>query len=124
MTSSKTILCIDDHEPSLGGWCLYLQNAGFSVETASNGQEGLELFATQPIDLVLLDYAMPEINGEQVATIMRRIKPGVRIVMLSGASNIPKDVLGQVDAFIQKGEQPIVVLQTIEKLLNLPQRAA
>jgi len=82
------------------------------------------LFATQPIDLVLLDYAMPEINGEQVATIMRRIKPGVRIVMLSGASNIPKDVLGQVDAFIQKGEQPIVVLQTIEKLLNLPQRAA
>jgi CheY-like chemotaxis protein len=94
------------------------------VGTASNGQEGLELFATQTVDLVLLDYAMPEIDGEQVASIMRRIKPDVRIVMLSGASNIPDDVRSHVDAFIQKGEQPIVILQTIEKLLDLPQRAA
>jgi CheY-like chemotaxis protein len=121
---NQSILCIDDHEPSLAGWCLYLQNAGYSVETACNGQRGLELFATQAVDLVLLDYAMPVIDGEQVASIMRRIKPDVRIVMLSGVANIPEGVSCHVNVSIQKKERPIVVLQAIERLLDLPQRAA
>jgi CheY-like chemotaxis protein len=58
--SRQTILCVDDYETSLAGWCLYLQNAGYSVTTARTAQEGLELFATSPVDLVLLDYLMPE----------------------------------------------------------------
>ena len=58
-SKGQTLLCIDDHETSLAGWCLYLQSAGYKVETARNPQEGLELFAIHPIDLVLLDYAMP-----------------------------------------------------------------
>lgn len=73
-TGQKTLLCIDDHKPTLAGWCLYLQGAGYLVETAHGPQEGLQLFATQPIDLVLLDYAMPEVDGGEVAATMKRIK--------------------------------------------------
>src|SRR5207253_11125692 len=83
-TQVKTLLCIDDHESSVAGWCLYLQNAGYSVETAHSAQEGLELFAVRPIDLVLLDYAMPDRNGGEVAATMKRMKPDVCILMLSG----------------------------------------
>ncbi len=43
----RTLLCIDDHEESLAGWCLYLQNAGYNVQTARTPQEGLELFAVR-----------------------------------------------------------------------------
>ena len=81
--SLPTILCVDDYETSLAGWCLYLQRAGYSVITARTGQEGLERFAVSPVDLVLLDYAMPDSNGDDVAATMRRIKPDVRILMFS-----------------------------------------
>jgi len=71
-----SILCVDDYETSLAGWCLYLQNAGYSVTTARTPQEGLERFAVAPVDLVLLDYLMPESNGDDVAAMMKRMKPG------------------------------------------------
>ena len=122
--SQKTLLCIDDHKPSLAGWCLYLQGAGYSVETAHGAQEGLQLFATQPIDLVLLDYAMPEADGGEVAATMKRIKPQVRIVMFSGVSEVPPEARAHVDAFLQKGQPPSVVLQTIDELLQNTGRAA
>ncbi|HEY6937183.1 MAG TPA: response regulator [Terriglobales bacterium] len=120
----KTLLCIDDHKPSLAGWCLYLQGAGYSVETAHGAQEGLQLFATQPIDLVLLDYAMPEADGGEVAATMKRIKPQVRIVMFSGVSEVPPEARAHVDAFLQKGQPPSVVLQKIDELLQNTGRAA
>ena len=120
----KTLLCIDDHKPSLAGWCLYLQGAGYSVETAHGAQEGLQLFATQPIDLVLLDYAMPEADGGEVAATMKQIKPQVRIVMFSGVSEVPPEARAHVDAFLQKGQPPSVVLQKIEELLQGTGRAA
>lgn len=113
----RTLLCIDDHETSLAGWCLYLQNAGYCVQTARSAQEGLELFATRPIDLVLLDYAMPGMNGREVAATMKRIKPDVRIVLFSGVS-LAESETTEADAFVQKGQHPLVLVHTIEKLLG------
>src|SRR5947209_14114841 len=63
--SGPSILCVDDYETSLGGWCLYLQGEGFSVTTARTAQEGLQLFAVSPVDLVLLDYDLPDSNGNE-----------------------------------------------------------
>lgn len=119
----KTILVIDDYETSAAGWGLYLHNAEYSVETAYTPEEGLQLFATQPVDLVLLDYAMPAIDGGQVAATMKHMKPGVPILMLSGLPQVPEQDLAHIDAFIQKGQEPGVVLQKIEQLLDRQQVA-
>lgn len=115
--TGKTLLCIDDHETAVAGWCLYLQSAGYSVETAFSATEGLLLFATQPIDLVLLDYAMPDANGGEVAATMKRMKPDVRVLMFSGVPNIPESARVHVDAFLEKGQHPTVVLSKIDELL-------
>src|SRR5689334_14715655 len=114
----QSILCVDDYETSLAGWCLFLQNAGYSVTTARTAQEGLELFATSPVDLVLLDYVMPDTNGDDVAATMKRIKPDVRILMFSGVSHLPEKARLHVDAFLQKGQPPLVVLNKISELLE------
>jgi response regulator RpfG family c-di-GMP phosphodiesterase len=119
-----TILCVDDYETSLGGWGLYLQSAGYLVTTAQTAQEGLQLFAVSPVDLVLLDYAMPDSNGDDVAATMKRIKPNVRILMFSGVPDVPENALLHVDAFLQKGQPPTVVLEKIRELLNSPGKAA
>jgi len=116
--SRPTILCVDDYETSLAGWCLYLQSAGYSVTTARTAQEGMERFAVSPVDLVLLDYVMPDSNGDDVAATMRRIKPNVRILMFSGMPNVPEDARRHVDAFLQKGQAPQAVLEKIRELLR------
>ena len=122
--SQPAILCVDDYETSLCGWCLYLQGEGYLVTTAQTAQEGLQLFAVSPVDLVLLDYALPDSNGDDVAAIMKRIKPDVRILMFSGIPNIPENARRNVDAFLQKGESPVVVLEKIRELLNSSGKAA
>jgi DNA-binding response OmpR family regulator len=119
-----TILCVDDYETSLAGWCLYLQQAGFAVTTARTAQEGLERFAVSLVDLVLLDYAMPDSNGDEVAATMKRIKPDVRILMFSGVSQVPEHARLHVDAFMQKGLSPTIVLEKIRELLASSQRVA
>ena len=116
----SAILCVDDYKTSLAGWCLYLQNAGYSVTTARTAQEDLERFAVSPVDLVLLDYAMPDGNGDDVAAMMRRIKPDVRILMFSGVLKVPENAQLHVDAFLQKGQMPPVVLDKIRELLKSP----
>lgn len=113
----KTLLCIDDHEAALAGWCLYLQQAGYSVQSARTAQEGLQIFATQPVDLVLLDYLMPEMNGAEVATTMKHMKPDVRIVLFTGAL-IDANRRAKIDAVIEKGTPPSVLLQRIQELLE------
>lgn len=67
---------------------------------------------------------MPEVDGGEVAATMKQIKPQVRIVMFSGVSEVPENARVHVDAFLQKGQPPSVVLQTIEELLADTQHAA
>jgi CheY-like chemotaxis protein len=124
LMSRPTILCVDDYEASLAGWCLYLQSMGFSVITARTGQEALEMFAMSPVDVVMLDYAMPHIKGDEVAATMKQIKPEVRILMFSGVADVPEGAQNLVDAFLRKGLSPAVVLEKIRELLPSTQGAA
>jgi ABC-type uncharacterized transport system involved in gliding motility auxiliary subunit len=67
---------------------------------------------------------LPDSNGDDVAAIMKRIKPDVRILMFSGVPNVPENARLHVDAFLQKGESPTVVLQKIRDLLHSSGKAA
>lgn len=110
------MLCIDDEPNALAGWCLYLQSAGYDVRSASSAQEGLELFATQPVDAVVLGYSMPEMDGAEVAATMKQIKPEVVILMFSGRSALR--LLSSVDAWLTKEVHPEVLLWKLEGLLE------
>lgn len=61
------ILCIDDEPKGLQVRQVLLEMDGYRVLTATSGREGLELFATNPVRTVVLDYRMPEMDGGQVA---------------------------------------------------------
>ena len=113
------ILCIDDATIGLEASKELLEISGYEVLTAQSGKEGLELFLSHPIDAVLLDYQMPGMNGNRVASQMRKVKRHVPILMLSGYSELPPDEIGCVDALLYKGESWSTVLSTLERLLNL-----
>lgn len=111
------VLCVDDETVGLSVRKLILESKGYRVYTAENGPLALELFASQPIELVILDYKMPGMNGDVVAERMRRINPRVPILMLSAYVDLPGDTLALVDRYITKGEPPQVLLAAVAELL-------
>jgi CheY-like chemotaxis protein len=113
------ILCIDDAITALEASKELLEISGYEVLTAQSGKEGLELFLSHPIDAVVLDYQMPGMNGNRVASQMRRVKPHVPILMFSGYSELSLGEVGCVDAILHKGESWSTVISTLERLLNL-----
>ena len=73
---SKTVLCVDDEKIGLRVRKIMLESRGYAVLTANNGPEGLKVFDENHVDLVVLDYFMPDLNGGEVASEMRRRRPG------------------------------------------------
>lgn len=114
---SKTVLCVDDEKIGLRVRKIMLESRGYAVLTANNGPEGLRVFDENPVDLVVLDYYMPELNGGEVASEMRRRRPGVPIVFLSAYFSLPPEALELADAFITKGDPPDVLIDRIQQLL-------
>lgn len=114
-----TILCVDDDAAGLEARKELLEISGYEVLTAQSGEQGLGLFVSDPIDAVVLDYQMPGMNGDRVASQMKRVKPDVPILMLSGYTELPLNELSCVDAFLSKGESWSTVVSTLDRLLNL-----
>jgi|SRR5581483_1775145 len=115
-TSSGVLLCIDDDEDVLECERSFLESFGYTVLTASSGGKGLELASMYPVDVVVVDYFMPDMNGQDVAIEMRRLNPEAPIIMLSGAVEIPKQALKLVDAFIAKDRLASQLLPAIAQL--------
>ncbi|MGB8768387.1 MAG: response regulator [Candidatus Korobacteraceae bacterium] len=112
----KLILSVDDEASILFTRHQLLQAAGYDVLSAADGEQALCFFAAHPVDLVLLDYVMPGLNGGAVAQKMKHSKRDVPIIMVSALSNA-ETTLTCADWFITKGDGPVSLLEAISRLL-------
>ena len=101
--ANKIILCIDDNEAVLQYEQALLERSGYSVITAASADQALRLVTMSNCHAVLLDYEMPEMKGDEIALEIRRVRPGLGIILLSG-SDVPTHALAVVDAFVPKLE--------------------
>ncbi len=113
---SKMVLCIDDNQDLLDCEKAFLESFGYTVLTAPSGGEGLQLASIHSVDIVVVDYVMPEMNGLEVAIEMRRLLPQAPIIMLSADPNLPEQALKSVDAFVAKDCLASQLLPTIAQL--------
>jgi len=109
----KTILCIDDDDGMLGYQKALLERRGYKVLTAASARQGLRIAAVCAVAAVIVDYHMPEMNGHDVATEIKRLTPQVPIIMLSSDEEIPEHALNVVDAFVSKNEAPSRLLPVV-----------
>ncbi len=114
---AKTVLCVDDEAIGLRVRKILLEGRGFKVLTASSGQQGLTVFDENRVDLVILDFYMPGMNGGDVAAEMRKRRPEVPIIFLSAYFSLPPSALELANAFITKGDPPDVLIEKIEQLM-------
>lgn len=112
----KLILSVDDELGVLYARYKLLDAAGYAVLSASDGVQALGIFGQQKVDLVLLDYALPQMDGGVVAEAMKTYRPHVPVVIVSGAE-VPKQCLSICDGHVQKGDDPEQLLRTIRQLL-------
>jgi len=117
-SNSNLVLCVDDELIGLRVRKILLERAGYRVLTASDGISGLEIFLTEPVEVVVLDYSMPGMHGGEVAARMRGAKPQVPILLLSAYVDLAIEVTSLVDLYMTKGEGAPVLLEKISSLLQ------
>jgi two-component system CheB/CheR fusion protein len=107
LQGSGTILIVDDEEIVRSSSEALVQSVGFTVLTASDGEQAIEVFGQhrEQIVCVILDLTMPKMSGEEVFQELRRIDPDVRVILTSGYSEeeMCKRFAGQqVFGFVEK----------------------
>ena len=116
--SRPVILCIDDEDLGLEIRKMVLEREGFTVLTAKDGQTGLSVFDTEQVDAVILDYAMPGMDGGKVAAILRERRPDIPILMLSAYVALPDEVMRVISISATKGDGAFTLVDKLKDLLQ------
>jgi len=111
------ILAVDDEHSGLYFRQLILEHAGYTVLSATGIDEALRLFRSNPVDLVVTDHLLGRRVGTEMVREMKRSKPSVPVIVLSGTSSIPQPLV-EVNAFLSKSEGPEQLLELVKQLLG------
>ena len=122
LSNTRVILCVDDELTGLTARRLLLSIAGYTVLGATSGNAALELFTSDHVDLVITDHLLPDLSGAELATEMKRLKPAVPILLLTGLVDLPPGY-EQADLVLTKGMTPPQFLDEIARLLAKAQAA-
>ena len=118
---SGTVLLVDDEETVRGIGAEMLHELGFTVITADDGVEAVEVLKSNPdISLVILDLTMPRMDGEQCFRELKGLKPDVKVVMSSGYNEheVTQKFFGKgLAGFIQKPYRLSVLQEVIRNIM-------
>lgn len=112
----QCILIIEDEIPVRTTLSLIFEASGYKVFKGSTAKEGLHLFTSNPVDLVLLDFRLPD-DGTWLGQELKRRKPRVPIVVLSGAPEAIQ-ATSYADALLPKPMEPPDLLKRVAELLG------
>lgn len=96
----KILIVEDDESNRLLTYLELSEEKNWDIITASNGQEAMTLFVEEHPDIVTLDIKLPDINGSTLIREMKKNRPEMPIIMLTGYDNHPD--VSEADAYIVK----------------------
>lgn len=123
MTSNKKILLVDDEQKIVDVVKSYLQNSGYTVFEAYNGQDALNIFKTHSPSLIILDLMLPDISGEDICAMLRK-HSNVPIIMLTSKveeEDILKGLDLGADDYVTKPFSPKQLVARVAALLRRTQ---
>jgi two-component system, cell cycle response regulator len=108
--SGFTILLVDDDADYLEATGRLLESEGHEILKASSGAEALRFLENRPVDLVLIDYFMPQMTGEEAVVRLREFNKTVQVILQTGyaSERPPRDMLRRLDiqGYYDKSEGP------------------
>lgn len=120
---SVTVLVIDDNMSAAAACRMILTSAGYHVLLAQDGGEGLEILRSNPegIDLVVLDWILPGMAGDEWLELMVEIVPDLKVIFCSGyfiTGAIHEQLASKVRAFLKKPFDASELLSVVERALR------
>ncbi len=85
---NTSILIIDDEKPQRESLAGYLKKENFEVLLADSGKSGIEKVKSNLIDIVLTDFKMPDMTGYEVLVEIKKINPGIEVILITAFGNI------------------------------------
>ncbi|MFF2449469.1 response regulator transcription factor [Neobacillus sp. NPDC058068] len=116
----RHILIVDDDKEIVQLIAIYLQNEGYKISRAFNGEEALTLFEKEKIDLIVLDVMMPKVDGMEVCRILRE-KNHVPILMISAKTEDIDKITGLMsgaDDYLTKPFNPLELVARVKTLIR------
>ena len=117
----NTLLWVDDEIELLKPYIIFLENKGYHVVTASNGQDAIDMCQNQEIDLILLDENMPGLSGLETLSQIKELNRMIPVVMVtkSEEENIMDQAIGsKIADYLIKPVNPNQILLTLKKHLH------
>lgn len=126
----KTVLVVDD-DPSIRALIrLFLEGAGYAVVEAGDGRRGMRVLSDAPVDLVILDIFMPEMDGLEVLQELREHCQTCKVMAISGGSvKVGMDLLGHAtifgaDSILEKPFDESTLIAKVGDLIGPPRGEA
>jgi CheY-like chemotaxis protein len=119
--SHPNILLVDDNRDGLLVRRTLLEELGYAVSIAPNGEEGLKLFESANFDVVVTDYRMPRMNGAELIQRIRKLNPHARIILLSGfvePLGLTEENTGADAVIAKSSNEPAHLTRWVKRLLN------
>jgi PAS domain S-box-containing protein len=115
------VLVVDDDETVREYFASVLKEASFDVALASNGAEATRMMEANSFDVAVVDLLLPDAGGMELIRRLRAVRPGVRVVVASGAfgGTVPQNEAGiGADATLCKPVSPGQLVRTIRQILG------
>jgi DNA-binding NtrC family response regulator len=123
---SCSILIVDDEPGIRELLCMMMVAAGHTAVTAEDGVQAPKVMAAQPIDIVITDLLMPERDGLEFITEIRKLYPKVKIIAMSGGGHIARDSYLRIaknfgaHMLLEKPFSQAGVLSAVDAVMKMP----
>ena len=121
MPAKNRILVVDDEEALRTVLSSELEDEGYVVQMAGDGDEAIKILEKNAFDLILLDIKMPTVDGFEVLKFIKQTHPLSKVIMLTGFADLKNAIeskkLGAED-FVSKPYDLVDLLTTVERVLS------
>ncbi|HEV2444789.1 MAG TPA: response regulator [Candidatus Sulfopaludibacter sp.] len=121
LETNPQILLVDDNQDGLIVRKSLLEELGYRVQLARNGEEGLKLYQDSTFDVVVTDYRMPRMDGVELIGRIRKHNPNARIILLSGfvePLGLTEENTGADAVIAKSSNEPLHLVRWVKRLLN------
>ena len=113
MRGTETVLIVDDEPQLVDMWSRVLSRLGYTALRAISPMEGLRIFGSNDarIDIVVTDYAMPGMNGMDMAREMMKMRNGIPVILLTGYSSVVTQEEAKAAGIVEFAMKPVTTLE-------------
>ncbi|HST09895.1 MAG TPA: response regulator [Terriglobales bacterium] len=116
-TKPRRLLCVDDDSSFRQFYKNLLGSYGYEVTVAASAKQALKIFLSRKVDAVLTDFEMPGMSGAELAARLKKMRPELPVLLISGSSAVQKEPPAGVDAAVPKGTSTRKLVDHIELAL-------